>query len=94
VTSELSYPRRQQKVIINRRPDPYVSKLNLPNLSQSIHNFTADFVGDVQLDHAHVRRAEHGILVVNHGEVAMALGSRWRLRMVSEEGSELWIKLR
>jgi hypothetical protein len=68
VTSELSYPRCQQKAIFNC-PGPYISELNLPNLSQSIHNLTTDFVGDVQLDHAHVRRAEHGVLVVNHGEV-------------------------
>ena len=68
VTSELSYPRCQQKAIFNC-PGPYISELNLPNLSQSIHNLTTDFVGDVQLDHAHVRRAKHGVLVVNHGEV-------------------------
>ena len=67
VTSELSYPRCQQKAIFNC-PGPYISELNLANLSQSIHNLTTDFVGDVKLDHAHVRRAKHGVLVVNHGE--------------------------
>ena len=44
-------------------------ELDLPNLSQSIHNFAADFVGDVQLHHAHVRRAEHGVLVGHSEEI-------------------------
>jgi hypothetical protein len=67
VTSELSYWNHQRKLhdIFKRT---YISELNLPQLSQCIHNLPADFVGDVELDHAHIRRAEHGILMVHHGE--------------------------
>ena len=49
--------------------DAYISKLNLSKLSQCIHDLSADFIGDVELDHAHVRRPEHGILCGRHVEV-------------------------
>jgi hypothetical protein len=58
----------------------YISELDLPQLSQCIHNLPADFIGDVELDHAHVRRAEHGVLVVHHGEedwVLVQILLRW-----------------
>jgi hypothetical protein len=81
VTSELSCQTHQQKPLIQLQYT-YISELNLPQLSQSIHNLTTDFVGDVELDHTHVRRAEHGILVVHHGEEEWALSQillRWFL---------------
>jgi hypothetical protein len=79
VTSELSYQNHQRK-LTNTLLHTYISELNLPQLSQSIYNLPADFVGDVELDHAHVRRAEHGILMVHHGEEDWALSQillRW-----------------
>jgi hypothetical protein len=72
VTSELSCQNHQRKLPIQLHYT-HIPELNLPQLSQSIHNLTTDFVGDVELDHAHVRRAEHGILMVHHG------GEEWVL---------------
>jgi hypothetical protein len=62
--------------------DTYVSELNLSKLSKGIDYLTSDFVGDIELDHAHVRRAEHGIFVVDHSEGEWALSQsfpRWLL---------------
>lgn len=67
VTSELSYPFHQYKLQSNTS-NTYISELDLSKLSQGVDNLAADFVGNVQLDHAHVRGPEHGILVVHHGE--------------------------
>ena len=72
VTSELSY-RDHQRKLYNAFLCTYISELDLSQLAQCIHDLAADFVGDVQLDHAHVRRAEHGVLMVYHGEEEWAL---------------------
>ena len=42
--------------------DTYISKLHLTNLPQSAHNFSTNFVGNVELGQGHVRRAEEGVL--------------------------------
>ena len=44
----------------------YVSELDQPQLAQGIADFAADFVGNVELDHAHVRRAERRVLFRRH----------------------------
>lgn len=36
----------------------HISELHKANFAQGIHDFAADFVGNVELHHAHVRRAE------------------------------------
>lgn len=40
----------------------YISELDFPYFSKSADNFSANFVGDIQLGQAHIRRAEKGIL--------------------------------
>lgn len=44
----------------------YVSEVDKAQLAQGIADFAADFVGDVELDHAHVRRAERRVLFRRH----------------------------
>lgn len=44
----------------------HVAELDLSNLAQSVDDLPAYLVGDVQLHHAHVHRAEHGILCWRH----------------------------
>ena len=39
----------------------YVSELDQPKLSERVDAFSTYFVGYIQLHHAHVRRAEHGL---------------------------------
>lgn len=48
--------------------DTHISELNLSQLAQGIHNLSADFIRNVQLYHAHIRRAEHGVFVGSHSE--------------------------
>lgn len=45
---------------------PYISELNLANLSQSVNDLAAYLVRNIQLNHTHVRRAKHGILRGSH----------------------------
>lgn len=40
----------------------YISKLDQSKFSQRVDTFSADFIGYIKLHHAHVRRAEHGLL--------------------------------
>lgn len=54
--------------------DAYVSELAEAKLSQGCHDFAANFVGDIELHHAHVRRAERGVLFRSHGDAAKAPG--------------------
>lgn len=51
----------------------HISELDLAKLSEGVDDVAADFFSQVKLDHAHVRRAEHGILVVDHNEDDWAL---------------------
>lgn len=44
----------------------YVSELDKPQLAQGVADFAADFVGNVELDQAHVRRAERRVLFRRH----------------------------
>lgn len=44
----------------------YVSELHQTQLSQRVDDFSPDLIGDVQLHHAHLRRAEHGVLSGSH----------------------------
>ncbi len=90
-TSELSYDNRQRN-LPGPLQDTYISELNLPDLSQSIQNLTADFVSNVKLNQAHIRRAEHGVLVVHHGEEEWALSQillRWFLMASLNVGGEV-----
>lgn len=43
-----------------------ISKLNLPNLTKGVDNLSPNLVGHIELDHTHVRRAEHGVLCWRH----------------------------
>lgn len=40
----------------------YISELNLSDISQCTDNLSPNLVSNVQLHHAHVRGAEHGVL--------------------------------
>jgi hypothetical protein len=44
----------------------HISELDEAELAEGIDDFAADFVGNVQLHHAHVRRAERRILSRSH----------------------------
>ena len=44
----------------------YISELDLTNFTQSTDNLSSDFVGNVELGQAHIRRAEEGV-PRNHG---------------------------
>lgn len=46
--------------------DAHVSELNEADFSQRIDDFAADFIGNVELHHAHVRRAERRVLCRSH----------------------------
>lgn len=46
----------------------YVAELAETQLAERGDNFPTDFVGDIELDHAHVRRAEGGVLLWSHGD--------------------------
>lgn len=52
----------------------YVAELAQAKLAKGSDDFPANFVGDEQLHHAHVRRAERGILSWSHGRVEEAPG--------------------
>lgn len=47
--------------------DAYVAKLAKSQLAKGRNNFAPDFVGHVELDHAHGRRAERGVFLRSHG---------------------------
>lgn len=79
--------------VINRRRYPrqtpnkgqgniYIAKLAQAKLSERSHNLATDFVGDVELHHAHFRRAERRVLSRSHDDVLSRLqgptrGLRW-----------------
>jgi hypothetical protein len=73
--SELSCPEsyREQPITSTINPPPaestYISKLNLPKLTQRTDNFTTDLVRDIELGQAHFRRAEEGVFGSHGGEV-------------------------
>lgn len=46
----------------------YVAELAEAQLAKRGDNFPTDFVGDIELDHAHVRRAEGSVLLWSHGD--------------------------
>lgn len=46
--------------------EAYVAELAQSKLAEGIDNLPIDFVGDIQLHHAHGRRAEGGILSWGH----------------------------
>lgn len=45
----------------------YIPKLNLPQFPQRIDDLAPDFIRNIQLHHAHVRGAKHGVLFGHHG---------------------------
>lgn len=47
----------------------YVAELAETQLAERGNDFSADLVGDIELDHAHFRRAEGGVLLWSHGDV-------------------------
>jgi hypothetical protein len=50
----------------------YISKLDEAELAEGVDDFAADFIGYVELDHAHVRRAERRVPCGSHlGMMAM-----------------------
>src|SRR6202042_3495783 len=64
------------RISVTCQSSTYISKLHLSNLSQGRYNLATDFVGDIQLYHAHVRRPEHGILCGRHGKERRVLSPR------------------
>lgn len=56
--------------------DTYVSELAESKLPEGCDDLPTDFVGDVQLHHAHFRRAERRVLFGSHGDAAQAPGTR------------------
>lgn len=44
-----------------------ISKLNLSNLTKGVDNLSPNLVGHIELDHTHVRGAEHGVFCWRHG---------------------------
>lgn len=50
----------------------YISELDQTNLAQGVDDLAANFVGNVQLHHTHVRRAERSIPCWSHGDDARA----------------------
>jgi hypothetical protein len=52
-----------------------ISKLDLANLAQSTDDFTAYFIGNVELHHTHIRRAEHSIVCGCHDSDGSMAGS-------------------
>lgn len=50
--------------------EAYVAELAQSKLAKGSDDLPIDFFGDVQLHHAHVRRAEWGILSWSHGDAA------------------------
>lgn len=49
----------------------YIAELDLTNFTQSTDDLSSDFVGDVELGQAHVRRAEEGVLRSHGGRLPM-----------------------
>lgn len=71
--SESLRPQKDNWKIDGRAPEreairgaTYVSELNQAKLSKSVDNLSSDFVGNIQLDHTHVRRAERSIACGSH----------------------------
>lgn len=54
------------KVFDVERVLTYITELDQTKLSQGVDDLPSNFIRYVQLDHAHVRRAEHGSLVWSH----------------------------
>lgn len=50
----------------------HVSELAEAQLAKCSNDFTTDFIGNIELHHAHVRRAERGVLFGRHGDAAKA----------------------
>lgn len=46
----------------------YIAELAQAKLTERGDDFTPDFVGDVELHHAHLRRAERSVLLRSHGD--------------------------
>lgn len=57
----------------------HIAELDETQLAQGVNNLAADFVGDVELHHAHVRRAERGIPCRSHR-------GRWGVAMTTAMG--------
>ena len=48
------------------RHGAYITELDQSKFSQRVYTFAANFIGNVKLHHAHVRRTEHGLLGWSH----------------------------
>ena len=56
--------------------DAYVSELTESKLPEGCDHLPTDFVGDVELHHAHLRRAERRVLFGSHGDAARGQEAR------------------
>lgn len=52
----------------NERGITHVSELAQAKLTESVNNFSSDFIGNVQLHHTHIRRAEWSIACWSHDD--------------------------
>lgn len=66
----------------------YVSELAQSKFAQGSDDLSTNFVGNVELHHAHIRRAERGILFGSHGDADEAP------RLVGRVESELLVELK
>jgi|SRR6478609_4859685 len=68
----------------------YVAELAETKLAEGRNNFATDFIGDIELYHAHVRRAERGIRFGSHDAVEhQSCICRWSWSLFKEQGT-LW----
>ena len=75
----------------------YVAELDEAEFSQGVDNFSANFIGNVELHHAHVRRAERGVFDWSHrgwdgrGLQGVCKRDEERRRGKGKERTESWI---
>jgi hypothetical protein len=65
----------------------YVAELAEAKLAKGGNNLPTNLVGDIELYHAHLRRAERGVRLRSHGDAAESTRA-WELRWL--RGSLMW----
>lgn len=57
-----------ERVFVRVRVKPYISELAQSKLTKGSDDLPTDFVGDIQLHHTHIRRAEGRVLFGSHDD--------------------------
>jgi hypothetical protein len=60
--------------------DAYIAELAQSKLAKGSDNLPIKFVGEVQLHHGHIQRAEWGILSWSHRNAGLGKGGLWEPR--------------